>query len=182
VENPNQLRLARAMEELNSTLGSGSRARLAVGAAGKETLQLAEEVKTTMQTLRDATEPIHVNLPGQAISKLTDAMQTLAKKMEGSLGREKAGGANKQIEHDLLQLRMLNHDTLVLMDKLSKQLQSSSESEQPLLSQNKGLRAQAFKDEAALGDSLAELSPEGGRRERGGSARSGRNRLSRGRR
>ena len=185
-ENPSQIRLTRAMEQLNSTLGSVGRARLAGGGeggdGGGDPLRLAQEMKATMRSLKEVSDPIQVNFPGQAVSKLTDAMQTLSRKMDGAFSGE-GKGSSKNIEHDLMQLRILNHDTLVLMEELSKQMQQASGSDRPLLSQNKALRSQAFSEDALLGDSPAELSSKEGRRSSSGTGRvrQGRSRLFRGR-
>ena len=84
-----------------------------------------------------------------------------------------------------MQLRVLNHDTLVLMERLSKQLQNVSGSGgRSLLSENKELRSQTFAGEGGLGDSVADLPPEGDKPVRGKGGGSGptRSRLFRGRR
>lgn len=185
-ENPNQVRLVRAMEDLNKTLGSRRIPRLGGrGENSDEALQLAQEVKATVQSLKEAGDPIQVNFPGQTVSKLTDAMQNLSRKMDKAFDRgESGGGSNRKIEHDLMQLRVLNHDTLVLMEQLSKQLQKVSDPSRPLLSQNKDLRSQTFSEEGGLGDSLADLPPERAKpgRGKGGAARQMRDRLFKGRR
>ncbi len=138
-ENPNQARLVRAMEDLNRTLGGKHFSRPSIGGRGDDgPLQLAQQSGAAAPSGGEGSGPIQVNFPGPAVSKLTDAMQTLSRKMDGARGREGAAGSSKNIEHELMQLRGLNRDTQALMEQLSKQLQQFSDPARPLLSQNRG--------------------------------------------
>lgn len=155
----NSGKLARSMDDLTHTLESMSHARRGLGSGGmdKETLQIAEDMKSAMESIKDAT-PIQVNFSNQALAKLTETMQGLTKKMDAVAEKDGAQDASPgQISHELMQLRMLNHDTLILMDQLANQLEHLGHDKSGLLSQNKTARAQAFSGPGTRGDSVAEL-------------------------
>ncbi len=165
----NPARLASSVEELTHTLEGlvhAQQKQLTGGELSKEAQEIAEQMKSTVESLKGA-EPIQVNFSNQALSKLTDSMQILTKKMDTVFAKGGGkGAANSQIEHDLMQLRMLNHDTLLLMDQVANQLERLGSNKGELLSQNKLARAQAFSERPPQGDELAELDSAGASRPR----------------
>ncbi|MCZ6730366.1 MAG: MotA/TolQ/ExbB proton channel family protein [SAR324 cluster bacterium] len=183
----NPARLANTVQELTHTLEgvmNAQKKQLAGGGSSKEALEIAEHMKSTVEALKE-TEPIQVNFSAQALSKLTEAMQTMTSKLDHMVGKgSEKGGSSKQIEHDLLQLRMLNHDTLLLMDQMANQLERLGAGKSGLLSQNPSTRGQVLSESPPPGDSLAELTGEEARGEsrRGRSIRSRASRMLRGRR
>lgn len=156
----NSSRLARSMDDLTHTLeglAKTQRRQLSGGAANKETLQIAEDMRAAMESIKNS-DPIQVNFSNQALAKLTETMQDLSQKIDGVAGRQGNGGDPPgKIGHELMQLRMLNHDTLILMDQLANQLEHMGQGKGNLLSQNKSARTQAFPEYGTTGDSIAEL-------------------------
>jgi biopolymer transport protein ExbB/TolQ len=159
----NSSRLARSMDDLTHTLdglAKAQRRQLSGGETSKESLQIAEDMRATMESIKNS-EPVQVNFSNQALAKLTETMQDLSKKIDGVGGRPGNGGDPPgKIGHELMQLRMLNHDTLILMDQLASQLEHMGQGRSNLLSQNKTARTQAFPEYGTTGDSIAEL-PDG---------------------
>lgn len=160
----NSGRLARSMDDLAQTLDGmkSSQRKQLFGGDGGDAILIAEEVKAAVKSIKDAA-PIQVNFSTQALTKLTDTMQVLSQKMDGVAGKGgNQGVQSNQISHELMQLRLLNHDTLILMDQLANHLEHLGHSKGKLLSQQKAARAQAFPTEGTRGDTLAEL-PAGGK-------------------
>ena len=160
----NSGKLARSMDELAHTLDgikSSQRRRLLGGGGEEDSVHVAEEVKAAVNSIKDAT-PIQVNFSNQALSKLTETMQNLSQKIDAVAGKGgNQGASSSQISHELMQLRMLNHDTLILMDQLANHLEHLGHSSSGLLTQKKTARAQAFPSSGTRGDTLAELQGSG---------------------
>ena len=157
--------LARSMDQLAHTLEdlTQNQQKQAAGGMNKETLQIAEQMKATIESLKDA-PPIQVNFSNQTLAKLTETMQSLTHKIESVAGNDSGKGSSPgQISHELMQLRMLNHDTLILMDQLANQLEHLGHDKSKLLSQSKSARTQAFPEQYAQGDSVTELTARGGK-------------------
>lgn len=160
----NSGRLARSMDSLADALkglNPAKRDLLSEGSGG-EKLQIASEMKAAVESIKEA-RPIQANVSNQALTKLTETMQNLTKRIDSIAG--KGGGSADsagKISHELTQLRMLNHDTLILMDQLANHLEHLGYDKSRLLSQNKSTRAQLFSGSGsgsgATGDSISELS------------------------
>lgn len=123
------------------------------GAMAKETAQIALQVKDTLRAFHDAVDRKHLDRQQQAIEQLTGAVQGLAtnlnhvKQLPGSA----SAGSSERIEHDLMQLRVLTHDTLLLLEQLASRMGPLPASKGRLLSTDRSVRAQVFPSDAASG-------------------------------
>lgn len=161
----NSGRLVRSMESLATALKGmkpAQRDLLSEGSEGDK-LKIASEMKAAVESIKEA-RPIQVNFSNQALTKLTETMQSLTQRIDSIAGKGGGSAASTgQISHELTQLRMLNHDTLILMDQLANHLEHLGYDKSRLLSQSKSTRAQVFSGSGAMGDSISEISPGGGK-------------------
>jgi len=139
-------RLTASLEELSTTLGEFSEMhrKLDSGAMAQETAAIAQDVKMSLQAVKDAFDPAQLKAQQRSFSQLTEAVQGLAKRLE----KPAAGGQpSERMEHDLMQLRLLTRDTLVLMDSIAGQLRLVTGAQPKLLSGDPRLRSQALGEE-----------------------------------
>ncbi|NIR28922.1 MAG: hypothetical protein GWO39_10025, partial [Gammaproteobacteria bacterium] len=94
----------------------------------------------------------------RAIEQLTEAVQGLAGNLREA-GRGGSGGPDSQrLEQDLTQLRVLTHDTLLLLEQLSARLDPIPARKGKLLSTERGVRREVFDEGQESG--LTELGEE----------------------
>lgn len=157
-------RLARSISALTESMNEMTEAQHTVesGAVAKETAEIAQEVKETLRAFQDAVDLNHIERQQRAIDHLTHAVEGLAVNLNstgGGASPVNGGEASKRIEHDLTQLRLLTHDTLVLLQQIAGQLETggggSRGKSRRLLSSNPEMRAKVFPEEK---------SPDSGRR------------------
>ena len=167
-------RLGKTVEELTHVLEGFTKyhQEMDSGNISREAFQVAREVKETMESFKESLNPVQVNFQNQALLKLTDALQGLSKRLDaggGDTGRRGAPSIEK-IEHDLMQLRLLTHDTLILLDQIAGRLGAAGEGRLPLLSQNEQVRGRAFGVEEDP-ESLPDGPPRGTGSQRAGGRR-----------
>ncbi|MBI3992411.1 MAG: MotA/TolQ/ExbB proton channel family protein [Candidatus Lambdaproteobacteria bacterium] len=154
--NFNEGRLSNAMEDLATALGGFTTAQqdLNSGAMARETAQVAGEVRAILRSLTEAVQPRQIAVHDEATAQLTEAMRGLTRslnRMELDAGQ---GGAphSERIEHDLTQLRLLTHDTLLLLEQIAGQMGRVTQHKPALLSEQGGIRSSVFPDSAPGGE------------------------------
>jgi hypothetical protein len=137
-------RLVSSLEDLTTALSEFSEVHRQIdnGTLAQETAAIAKDVRTSLHAFKDAFDPAQLKLQQHSFAHLTDAVQSLGKRLD-KLG-EPGGAPNERIEHDLMQLRLLTRDTLVLMDSIAGQLRQVTGTQPKLLSNDPRLRAQAL--------------------------------------
>ncbi|MDH4224691.1 MAG: MotA/TolQ/ExbB proton channel family protein [Deltaproteobacteria bacterium] len=143
-----QAKLAKSLDDIHRSLAGLSLASPQGGAQAmvEETVKIAREVRQVLGAFQQAVNPEiwtqqRKNLEDLNLSvrELTQVVASLAK---GGVQAKSGPAPTPQMEHDLLQLRVLTHDTLVLLEKLYQRLGPAPESR--VLSQDKGVRSQVF--------------------------------------
>jgi biopolymer transport protein ExbB/TolQ len=160
----NETRLYHTLDELTRTLGEFTDVQQQVdsGTLARETAGIAQEVKDTLRAFQDAVNGNQLARQQHAIEELSAAVQGLAQ----NLGRQPAaeggnGPAAERIEHDLTQLRVLTHDTLLLLEQIAGRLEPTPGRKGRMLSADRAVRAQVFGPKPASGLTSLDDEPEG---------------------
>ena len=148
---PGQSRLARAMEDLAHSLEhTQQQTKAGQGAKQPKNLGAAmEEIKSVLHGVQElhAGQP---RMPDAQTTQLVESVEGLSRRLEDIFtngGMEKLSG---KLESDLMQLRVLNHDTLLLMEKIATRLGTGvNGGEDSLLSKKPELRHQVFPEQKA---------------------------------
>lgn len=171
-------RLSASITELSGSLSEFTEAigTIESGAMAKETAMIAKETSDVARDVKTMLRGMAASMDGLKLDRQQNSFTALARSMEklsGSLaqGGGAVGGSNqdnKRIEHDLTQIRVITHDTLILLDKISGQLSATGND---LLTKKEGLRGQLFggkegaksgKSGDAKGSPLVRLFEDGG--------------------
>ena len=142
-------RLAETLEHLAAALGNFSEVNRQIdsGNLSRETANVAQDVRTSLRALREAFDPRQFEEQRKGFEQLTQALYTLADRLEhppAAPAEAAPAGANERVEHDLMQLRMLTRDTLVLLDQIAGQLGRVTGQAPQLLTGDARLRDTAF--------------------------------------
>jgi hypothetical protein len=143
-------RLTDTLERLAAALGAFGEANRQIdsGNLSRETATVAQDVRTSLRALREAFDPRQFEEQQRGFEQLTQALYTLADRLEhppaAPAGAAPADGANERVEHDLMQLRMLTRDTLMLLDQIAGQLGRMTGEAPKLLTGDSRLRDTAF--------------------------------------
>ena len=159
----NENRLLESLSQMTQALGRFTEVQQQVdsGAMAMQTAEIAEDVRETLHAFQESVDRDQMESQQRAFSELTAALQMLA----GNLGSvNSAAGPEKnpsleRIEHDLTQMRVLTHDTLLLLEQISGRLGPASSKGGRLLSKDQNLRASVFPGEGGRGSGNA---PESG--------------------
>ena len=157
-------RLARTLDGLTGALQQFSEAQqqLDSGTMARETSKVAREVQNTLQQFQVAFQPEQLGRQQHAVVQLTEAVQSLAQHLKQVPAAEKESATSERIGHDLMQLRLLTHDTLLLLEQIAGHLQRFSPPAGELLSANERVRAQTFGAEPPRGDRPLDAADEPG--------------------
>ncbi|HKJ00439.1 MAG TPA: MotA/TolQ/ExbB proton channel family protein [bacterium] len=142
----NEARLYHTLEELTHALSEFTVVQQQVdsGTMARETAQIAQDVKSTLRAFQDAVDGKQIAQQQRAMEQLGEAVHGLA----ANLSRVQAGpagqGGSERIEHDLTQLRVMTHDTLVLLEQIAARMEPAPGRKGRLLSTERGVRAQVF--------------------------------------
>jgi biopolymer transport protein ExbB/TolQ len=151
----NETRLFHTLDELTRALSEFTEVQQQVdsGTMARETAAIAQDVKETLRAFHDAVHPNQIERQQRAIDQLSQSIQALA----ASLGRaergpvDSNGSVSQRIEKDLTQLRVLTHDTLLLLEQIAGRLEPVPGRTGRLLSTDRNVRAQVFgKGDAGL--------------------------------
>jgi hypothetical protein len=125
------------------------------GAMAQRSVDIAQDVRTAVRSFRDAFDPKQMEQQQRAFTQLSGAMRELAGKLDHVNPAQAAAApeAGERVEHDLLQLRVLTRDTLVLLERISQQLANLGGDRPALLSEDPRVRAMAFPEPVADLDS-----------------------------
>lgn len=140
----NEARLSRTLEELSHSLAAFTEAQqeLDSGNVARETAQVAHEVRAILSAFGDSMQTRHVAQQDQKADQLARAMRELTESMNHlHAAQERKDPGSARIEHDLAQLRLLTHDTLLLMEQIAGQMEKLGEVRPELLSSREKLRA-----------------------------------------
>jgi biopolymer transport protein ExbB/TolQ len=157
----NENRLFQSLDELTHALGEFTETQHQVesGVMARETAGIAQEVKETLRAFHEAVDRNHLEKQQRSIEQLTEAVQGLAATLnhvEGAAG----GPSSERIAHDLMQLRLLTHDTLLLLEQIAGRLGPVTGRNPRLLSMERAVRRQAFPEsEGAPGLTRLEEEP-----------------------
>jgi hypothetical protein len=107
-----------------------------------------------VRSFREVFDPKHLEQQQRSFTQLSTAMRELAGKLNHAVDTSAAAPepdpATERIEHDLLQMRVLTRDTLVLLERISGQLGRLGAGDRPeMLSEEPRVRAMAFPDPVA---------------------------------
>ena len=147
-------RLAHSVDHLTETLTQimEAQAGLDSGQMAQETAKVAREVQVMLKQFTDSVDLRTLERQQQIFLKFSDSVEKLSQAMAKQNQLQAGGSAgNQRIEHDLTQLRVLNHDTLLLMDQISGQLSKITGEHRQRLSENPKLREQIFSDRKSAG-------------------------------
>lgn len=144
----NEARLVDALGELSGKLGRFADVQEQVdsGAMAEQTAEIAEQVRDTLRLFAESVDRDQMAAQHQAFQQLTLAIQGL----ERNLNRIPSGSVKEtkktsdRIERDLTQLRVLTHDTLLLLETIAGRLAPDGKGGGRLLSADRKLRAQVF--------------------------------------
>lgn len=144
----NEARLFKSLDDLSHTLGKFADVQQQVdsGAMAEQTAEIAEDVRATLKAFADSVDRDQVIAQRNAFEQLTLAIQGL----ERNLNRIPSGHVretkttSERIENDLTQLRVLTHDTLLLLEHIAGQLGPSVSRGGRMLSTDRKLRSQIF--------------------------------------
>jgi hypothetical protein len=159
----NEARLYRTLEELTGALSEFTETQRMVdsGTLARETAAIAQQVKETLRAFHDAVDRDQIEKQQRAMDQLSGAVRGLA----ANLSRQEPGPAAasspqaERIVHDLAQLRVLTHDTLLLLEQIAGRLDSVPERKGRLLTREQSVRNQLFQSETAP-PGLVELEDE----------------------
>jgi biopolymer transport protein ExbB/TolQ len=163
----NENRLYHTLDELTHALTDFTEVQQQVdsGTMARETAEIAVEVKDTLRAFQEAVGRNQIERQQRAIEQLSEAVQGLAVNLTRQ-ERVQAGGPNggvsERIEKDLTQLRVLTHDTLLLLEQIAGKLEPVPGRKGRLLSTDRTVRAQVFGREATPG--LTDLEEQGAAR------------------
>ena len=138
------------LAQLTETLGNFVELQqgLDSGAMAKETALIAKEVKETLKGFKDTMSRDAFEKQQKAFENLNTSMLSLAETLKGTGKSATSQAPSKGMERDLTQLRVLTHDTLVLLEHIASQLTALGSGGQQILSQDQNLRQQIFSMEA----------------------------------
>jgi biopolymer transport protein ExbB/TolQ len=138
-------RLSESLERLSDVVQGMAEVRAPVdgGALAQDTAEIAQNVRDSLSAFRDMFDARQFDEQRRSFTRLTEAVQMLATKIERP-APELEEAPRGRMEVDLLQLRMLTRDTLVLLDQISGQLAAMGGAQPKLLSNNPRLAGQVF--------------------------------------
>jgi biopolymer transport protein ExbB/TolQ len=159
----NEARLYRTLEELTGALSefTETQRQMDSGTLARETATIAQQVKETLRAFHDSVDRDQIEKQQRAIDQLSGAVRGLAANLSRQVPgpAAPAGPQAERIVHDLAQLRVLTHDTLLLLEQIAGRLDSVPERKGRLLTRDQAVRNQLFQGETAP-PGLVELDEE----------------------
>ncbi|MEE8435560.1 MAG: MotA/TolQ/ExbB proton channel family protein, partial [bacterium] len=144
----NEARLVDALGELSGKLGRFTDVREQVdsGAMAEQTAEIAEQVRDTLRLFAESVDRDQMAAQRQAFQQLTLAIQGLERNLNRipSASARETKPASERIERDLTQLRVLTHDTLLLLEQIAGRLAPDGKGGGRMLSTDRKLREQVF--------------------------------------
>ena len=143
-------RLSESLEQMSRMLGefNALHRNLDSGALAQQSTDIAQDVRNAVRSFREVFDPKVLEQQQRSFTQLSAAMRELAGTLNHAAEAPAAPAADpnsERLQHDVLQMRVLTRDTLVLLEKISGQLGRLSAGEPPsLLSQEPRVRAMAF--------------------------------------
>lgn len=144
-------RVNRSLDELVVALQDFTQAQQSLdnGSMAKETASIAQEVQKSLKAFNKAMDRNHIEKQQQSIHALTQAVEGLAGNFNhlDRVTRPDNGTSTGRIEHDLMQMRMMTHDTLVLLEQIAGQMGGRGRQGKRMLSMDQKTRKDAFPGE-----------------------------------
>lgn len=144
----NEARLVETLSELSGKLGRFTDVQLQVdsGAMAEQTAEIAEQVRDTLRLFAESVDRDQMADQRQAFKQLTLAIQGLERNLNRipSASVKETKTTTDRIEHDLTQLRVLTHDTLLLLETIAGRLAPGGRSGGRMLTADSKLRGQVF--------------------------------------
>lgn len=144
-------RLSESLEQLSRMLSEFNELHRSMdsGALAQRSADIAQDVRHAVRSFRDAFDPKQLEQQQRVFTQLTQAMRDLAGKLDHAAAPAPAAQpaepqTNERVEHDLLQLRVLTRDTLVLLERISLQLGQFAGERPGMLSEDPRVRDMAF--------------------------------------
>ncbi len=160
-------RVNHSLDELVVALQDFTKAQQSLdnGTMAKETASIAQEVQQTLKAFNKAMDRNHIEKQQQSIHSLTQAVEGLAGNLNhlDRVTRPDNGTSTGRIEHDLMQLRLLTHDTLVLLEQIAGQMGAGGRKGKRLLSMDQQTRKDAFPEEPPRAPAKGGAAKEQGR-------------------
>ena len=146
---PGSGKLARSMEALTGALAQFNQHNSEQGESHKDATptDVASELTETLKAFQENIEPANLDAHNQALVRLGKSMEKLGDKLEKATGKGD-GKLLEKLEHDLMQVRLLNHDTLILLEKIASRLDGDHPAGKSMLSKNPSLRTSVFPDQS----------------------------------
>jgi len=134
-----EARLARVLEDMVTAL-NGLNKLAEVGNTLTETAKVVQQVEKSLKLFQEGMGKAGVEQQRLMAHQLTESTRLLAQAVD----RLQAGGAGGgRLEHDLTQLRVMGHDTLVLLDQVYAHIKGQPESGRMLV-RDQAIRQQVF--------------------------------------
>jgi len=144
----NEGRLVDALGELSARLGRFTEVQeqLDSGVMAEQTAEIAHQVRDTLQLFADSVDKDQMAAQRKDFQQLTLAIQGLERNLNRipSGSAKEAKPASERIEHDLTQLRVLTHDTLLLLEQIAGRLSPGGGGGGRMLTADRKLRSQVF--------------------------------------
>ncbi len=144
-------RLSESLEQLSRMLSEFNELHRSMdsGALAQRSADIAQDVHHAVRSFRDAFDPKQLEQQQRVFTQLTQAMRELAGKLDHAAAPAPAAQPaepqnSERVEHDLLQLRVLTRDTLVLLERISLQLGQFAGGRPGMLSEDPRVREMAF--------------------------------------
>ena len=156
----NEGRLFRTLDELTQALTQFTEVQqnLDSGTMARETADIAQEVKDTLRAFQDSVDRNQIARQQTAMEELSQSVKSLAVSLSRSEHAPAGdnGVSSPRIEEDLTQLRVLTHDTLLLLEQIAGRLEPIPARKGRMLSTDRGVRTQLF---ARSGEAHAPQAP-----------------------
>ncbi len=144
----NESRLFRTLDELTQALNQFTEVQqnLDSGTMARETADIAQDVKDTLRAFQDSVDHNQIARQQKAMEDLSESVKSLAVRLSRAEPAQAGGNgvSSPRIEEDLTQLRVLTHDTLLLLQQIAGRLEPVPARRGRMLSTDPAVRAQLF--------------------------------------
>ena len=168
---PGERRLNESFEQLSRMLTEFNALHrdMDSGALAQRSADVAQDLRRAVRSFHEAFDPKQLEQQQRAFTQLSTAVRELTGQLRQAAAAPAPAPApaqpadpphSERVEHDLLQMRVLTRDTLVLLERISGQLDRLNGGDrQSLLSEEPRVRAMAFPEPAPDLDGRAAYRP-----------------------
>jgi biopolymer transport protein ExbB/TolQ len=162
-------RLSESLDQLSRMLAEFNELHrdMDSGALAQRSADVAQDLRQAVRSFRDAFDPKQLERQQRSFTQLGAALRELTGQLQQAAvppapTQMPEPPPSERVEHDLLQMRVLTRDTLVLLERISEQLGRLTGGDRPaMLSEEPRVRAMAFAERSSRGaNSSAEPAPD----------------------